>query len=198
MTRLFVLLALVLGLSACAGESVWAPDEAVAKAHYSSSNAPTLTLFTVINVNSGNGGHSALLVDAPSERVLFDPAGSFHHPRLPERNDVVHGMSDPAVDFYIDYHSRTSWRVVKQDLAVPAGVAELALRLVKENGAVGNAQCAQSISAILKQLPGFEGIRSTMFPVPLMDQFATYSGVTSSEYHDDDPDINGEILVRGI
>lgn len=198
MKRLFLLLSLLLGLAACAGESVWAPDEAVNRARYSSSNAPTLTLFTVINVTNGSGGHSALLVDAPSERVLFDPAGSFQHPRLPERNDVIHGMSDPAVDFYIDYHSRTSWRVVKQDLVVPAAVAEQALRLVINNGAVGSAQCTNSISAILMQLPGFESIRSTMFPVNLMDQFNGFQGVVRSEYHDDDPDINGEILVRGI
>lgn len=198
MRRIFVLLTLLLGLAACAGESVWAPDEAVDRARYSSSNAPTLTLFTVINVKSGNGGHSALLVDAPSERVLFDPAGSFNHPRLPERNDVIHGMSDPAVDFYIDYHSRTSWRVIKQDLVVPAGVAEQALRLVKENGAVPQAYCANSISNLLRQLPGFDSIRSTMFPENLMKQFSDFQGVQRSEYHDNDPDINGEILVRGI
>lgn len=198
MKRILVLITLLFGLAACAGESVWAPDEAVAKARYSSSNPPTLTLFTVVNVNSGNGGHSALMVDAPSERVLFDPAGSFHHPRLPERNDVVHGMSDAAVDFYINYHSRTSWRVVKQDLVVPAAVAEQALRLVQNNGAVPQAYCANSISSILKQLPGFESMRVTMFPVPLMDQFQKFQGVQRSEYHDNDPDINGEILVHGI
>lgn len=198
MKRLFVLLTLLLGLAACAGEPVWAPDEAVAKARYSSSNPPTLTLFTVINVNSGNGGHAALMVDAPSERVLFDPAGSFKHPRLPERNDVVHGMSDAAVDFYINYHSRTSWRVIKLDLVVPAAVAEQARVLVQNNGAVGSAYCANSISSILRQLPGFESIRVTMFPENLMAQFERYQGVTRSEYHDDDPDINGEILVHGI
>ncbi|OIP86605.1 MAG: hypothetical protein AUK37_02865 [Rhodobacterales bacterium CG2_30_65_12] len=198
MKRLLVLLTLLLGLAACAGEPVWAPDDAVEKAHYSSSNPPTLTLFTVINVNSGNGGHAALLVDAPSERVLFDPAGSFHHPRLPERNDVIHGMSDPAVDFYIDYHSRTSWRVVKQDLVVPAAVAEQARALVQSYGAVPQAFCTNAITTILRQLPGFESIRVTMFPVNLMEQFDRFQGVDRSEYHDDDPDINGEILVRGI
>jgi hypothetical protein len=198
MRRLFVLFTLLLGLTACAGESVWAPDEAVERARFSSSGAPTLTLFTVVNVNSGNGGHSALMVSAPSERVIFDPAGSFHHPRLPERNDVVHGMSDAAVDFYTNYHSRTSWRVVKQDIVVSAAVAEQALRMVQNNGAVSQAYCANSISTILHQLPGFESVRVTMFPVPLMEQFAKFPGVTRSEYHDDDPDINGEILVHGI
>lgn len=198
MRRIFFLLAALLALTACAGKSVWAPDEDVARYRYSSSNSATITLFTVINVNSGNGGHSALMVDAPSERVLFDPAGSFHHPRLPERNDVIHGMKPAAVDLYINYHSRISWRVVKQDLVVPAAVAEQARRLVENNGAVGSAFCANSISTILRQLPGFENIKVTMFPVNLMEQFAQYQGITRSEYHDNDPDINGEILARGI
>lgn len=198
MRRFFFLLAALVGLSACSGESVWAPDEDVAHYRYSSSGPATLTLFTVINVNSGNGGHSSLMVDAPSERALFDPAGSFQHPRLPERNDVIHGMKPAAVDLYINYHSRTSWRVVKQDLVVPAAVAEQALRLIKNNGAVGSALCANSVSSILRQLPGFENIRVTMFPVKLMEQFAQYNGVARSEYHDNDPDINGEILAYGI
>ncbi len=198
MQRIFILLLALLGLSACGAEPVWAPDEAVANAHFATSAPPTLTLFTVVNVNSGNGGHSALLVSAPSERVLFDPAGSFHHPRLPERNDVVFGMSDPAVDFYIDYHSRESWRVVKQDLVVSPAVAELALRLVKENGAVPKAFCANSISSILHQLPGFEDIWTTFFPVPLEKAFANRPGVVTSEYHDNDPDNHGTIVAHGI
>lgn len=198
MRKIIVLLSLLFGLAACGAEPVWAPDEAVQKARYSSSGPAMLTLFTVVNVNSGNGGHSALLVSAPSERVLFDPAGSFHHPRLPERNDVVHGMSDAAVDFFIDYHSRTSWRVYKQDLVVSPEVAEAALRAVEAYGAVPKAYCANSISTILKGLPGFENIRVTMFPTNLQKQFAKYPGVVTSQYHDMDPDINGEILVEGI
>lgn len=198
MRRIAFLLMFVFGLAACSADPVWAPDEAVDRARYSSSGPPTLTLFTVINVQSGNGGHSALLVSAPSERVLFDPSGSFKHPRLPERNDVIHGMTNPAVDFFIDYHSRESWRVVRQDLVVPASVAETALRMVKENGAVPNAFCANSIANILRKLPGFEAVRTTMFPEKLQENFATFSGVVTREYHDDDPDNNGYILARNI
>lgn len=199
MRRLFLLFLTLLGLAACgAADPVWAPDEAVERARYSSSGPPTLTLFTVVNVDSGNGGHSSLLISAPSERVLFDPSGSFSHPRLPERNDVIHGMTDSAVDFYIDYHSRESWRVVRQDLVVPADVAEKALRLAKDYGAVPNAFCANSITKILQQLPGFESIKTTMFPVSLQENFAQFAGVVTQEYHDNDPDNNGYILARGI
>lgn len=193
---MFLIIALV-GLTACAAEPKWAPDADVARARVATSNPPTLTLITVINVDSGNGGHSALIVDA-SERVLFDPAGSFYHPRLPERNDVVYGMTDAAVDVFIDFHSRESWRVVRQDLVVPAPVAAKALALVKSNGAVPKAFCANSISGLLSQLPGFEAVSSTMFPVNLMRQFARYPGVVTSEFHDMDPDTNGQIIARGI
>lgn len=198
MRNFVLILAMMLGLAACGAQSVWAPDDAVNQARFSSSGPSMLTLFTVVNVNSGNGGHSALMVSAPSERVLFDPAGTFHHPRLPERNDVVHGMTDAAVDFYIDYHSRTSWRVYKQDLVVPPEVAEQALREVEGYGAVPKAFCANSITTVLKDLPGFEGIRVTMFPNNLQKQFEKYPGVVTTQYHDMDPDINGEILARGI
>lgn len=197
MLRITLLLIALLGLAACGAEPKWAPDDQVRNAHVSTSNPPTLTLISVINVNSGNGGHSALLVDA-SERVLFDPAGSFYHPNLPERNDVVYGMTDRAVDFFIDFHTRESWRVVRQDIVVPAPVAEQALALVKANGAVAKGFCANSISGVLRQLPGFEGISTTMFPVPLMNQFATYQGVVTREFHDMDPDNNGQIVARGI
>jgi hypothetical protein len=198
MIRIFALLTLVLGLSACAGESVWATDEEVQRAHYASSGPATITLFTVINVNSGNGGHAGLMISAPSERVLFDPAGTFHHPRLPERNDVVHGMTDAAVDFYIDYHSRTSWRVVRQDLVVPPAVAEQALRVAKEYGAVPKAHCANALSKVLQSLPGFESIKVTMFPTTLEAKFGAFQGVVRSEYHDMDTDNNGSLLARGI
>jgi hypothetical protein len=198
MQRVILFIVLALGLSACAGESVWAPDAAVEKAHYASGNPPSITLFTVINRNSGHGGHSSLLIDAPSERVLFDPAGTFHHPRLPERNDVIFGMTDPAVAFYIDYHTRISWRTVELKIPVSAEVAEQAKTLVMENGAVPKAFCADSISKILRQLPGFGFVKVTMFPVPLMDQLAGMDGVERKEYEDNDPDNNGYILARGI
>ena len=197
MRRITLLFIALLGLTACTAEPTWAPDELVNEAHVVTSNPPTLTLFTVINVDSGNGGHAALLVDA-SERVLFDPAGSFYHPNLPERNDVIYGMTDTAVNFFIDYHSRESWRVVRQDLVVPPAVAAQALALVQSNGAVPKAFCANSISGVLRQLPGFEGISSTMFPVALMDQFATKPGVVTSEFHDMDVNNNGQLIARGI
>lgn len=199
MQRFVLFLFLALGLAACAAEPVWAPDEEVARAHYASNAPPSITVFTVINRVSGNGGHSSLLINAPSERVLFDPAGTFHHPRLPERNDVIFGMTDPAVAFYIDYHARITWRVVAQQIPVSAEVAEKARKLVMDYGAVPKAFCTNATTKILSQLPGFESIHGSMFPENLMEQIAKlFPGVTTHEYVDDDPDNNGFILARGI
>jgi len=198
MRQVILLLFVALSLAACAGDAVWAPDEEVARAHYASGEPASITIFTVVNRNSGNGGHSSLLINAPSERILFDPAGSFHHPRLPERNDVIFGMTDAAVEFYIDYHTRISWQTFEQTILVPPEVAEQARRLAMDYGAVPHAFCANSISAILRQLPGFDGIGSTMFPTVLMDRFAKLPGVTTQDFIDDDPDNNGYILARGI
>lgn len=198
MRRIFVIIFLMVGLAGCAGEPVWAPDDAVQRANYVHPGPSSLTLFTVMNLDTGSGGHSALMVNAPSGRVLFDPAGSFHHPRLPERNDVVYGMTPAAVVFYNDYHSRVSWETYMQEIPVSAAVAESAKRAVEANGATPKAFCANHISTILSSLPGFEDIGVTMFPEDIMEVWSKKPGVTTQRFHDNDPNENGEILARGI
>ncbi len=101
-----------------------APDSAILAARYVPDGPPSVTLFTVVNNQSGSGAHSGLLISG-SERVLFDPAGSFNHPRLPERGDMHHGMSDPMVAFYIDYHARETYRVIEQTVPVSPMVAAI-------------------------------------------------------------------------
>lgn len=197
MHRILLSLFLLVGLAGCAAESKWAPDAEVTRARYVHSGPPVISLFTVVSNSSGNGGHSALLING-SQRVLFDPAGSWYHPRIPERNDVHYGITEPTVDFYIDYHARITWRVYRHDIVVSPEVAEQAIRLVEGYGAVPKALCTTSVTAVLRQLPGFEGIRSTMFPVPAMESFKKLPGVVEREYLDDDPDNNGYIIARGI
>ena len=178
-------------LSACgAAEPIWAPDDLVARQTYRHEGPTRLTLFTVINNKSGAGGHSALMVNAPSQRVIFDPAGTFYHPHLPERNDVHFGMSDAAVDFYIDYHARVSWHVVEQTIDVSPEVADLVLAKVQAYGAVPKAQCANSISDILQTVPGFEDAPNTSFPKKLMVWFDDKAGRAPKTYFDDSPDNN--------
>ena len=174
-----------LALAACSAEPVWAPDSAVNAAIYRSGGPATLTLFTVKNTGSGNGAHTALLVDA-SQRILFDPAGSFGATAIPERNDVLFGFSPAAEQAYISYHSRTEFYVVAQKIAVPPAVAEQALQLSLSNGAVAKANCTRATSAIIRQLPGFESIGGTWFPNNLSDAFEKVPGVQTREIREQD------------
>jgi hypothetical protein len=106
--RRFFLLGAPLALGACAAEPVWAPDDLVQRNIYRHPGPNMLTLFTVLNVGSDNGAHSGLMVSG-SQRVIFDPAGTFKHPTIPERNDVIFGATPGLVDLYIDYHTRETY-----------------------------------------------------------------------------------------
>ncbi len=182
-------------LTACgAAEPIWAPDAEVARSRYVHGAPYEITLFTVINNKSGKGGHSALMVNAPSQRAIFDPAGTFYHPHLPERNDVHFGMSDAAVEFYKDYHARITWHVVEQTVTVSPEVATLALAKIQAYGAVPKAMCAKSVSDILNDLPGFSGAPQTLSPKKLMSWFGELPGVTETKFYDDSPDENGQLV----
>lgn len=194
MLRAVLALLALLTLAACGAEPKWAPEEQVQAARYVHDGPPAITLFTVINNRSGSGAHSGLMING-SERIMFDPAGTWNHPRIPERNDVHFGITPRIVNFYIDYHARETFRVVEQTVVVSPGVAELVAQRAKAYGAVPKAQCASSISSILRGVPGFEGIGSTMFPNRLMEDFARIPGVTGRTIYDEDADKNHGVLL---
>ena len=102
MRRSLVLLALCAALTACgAPEPKWAPDADVAKARYVHSGPKSVTLYTVIHAQNGSGAHSGLMING-SQRIMFDPAGSWALPKLAERNDVHFGITEKMKNFYID------------------------------------------------------------------------------------------------
>lgn len=180
-------------LSGCTAERVWAPDADVTRAAYRHEGPPRLTLFTMINNRTGAGAHTSLMING-SQRVIFDPAGSFKHETLPERNDVVYGITPPVADVYTRYHARKTYHVKVQELDVSPAVAEAALRAVMSYGAVPSAMCARSTSTVLSGLPGFEGIQPTWYPVKLADQFDKIPGVRTQELYEYDSDDNSKVL----
>ncbi len=194
MRRLFLCFVALLSLAACGAESTWATDEAVQKAAYVAPGPKTLTLFTVINNRSNGGAHSGLLINN-SQRVIFDPAGSWKLDRLPERNDVHYGMTDKMVNFYIDYHARETYRVVEQTVVVTPEVADIAYQLVRDYGPVPKSQCTKSTSHILRQVPGFESMPQTWYPAVLMKAFGELPGVKTRVIRDEDADDNHGILM---
>ena len=182
MLRLALALMALLGLAACGADQTFAPQAEVDAARYVEGPPTYIVLYTGINDRNGSGAHSALLVNA-SQRVLFDPAGTFTHPRAPVQGDVHYGITDSVLAAFLDYHARDSatekFHVVERRLYVSPEVAEMILRKVQANGAVPKAQCASSISAILRSVPGFESVPSTWFPIKLGEGFGQLPGVTT-------------------
>ena len=185
MRKIILLLLLPLFLMGCGAKSEWAPDERIAEVAYRHPGPATLTLVTMINNRSGSGAHTALVINA-SQRVIWDPAGSFAHSRIPERNDVIYGINPEAYNVYKSAHARETYHVVMQEIPVAPEVAEQAFALARQLGPVGQAQCTSSTSRLLSQLPGFENIGSHLFPRKLMDVFAKYPGVKTDKVFEND------------
>lgn len=186
--RAFILTA-PLALAACgaARDEVLAPQSAIDRVAYVHPGPKRLTLLTMKNTGSGNGAHTGLLINA-SQRVLWDPAGSFGHASIPERNDVHFGITPRIEQFYISFHSRITYYTLIQEIDVSPAVAEQAMRLALANGPTPQAACTTHTSRMLTQLPGFESIGRTFFPSNLSDQFAKIPGVRESEYREEDGD----------
>jgi hypothetical protein len=182
---LFISLALF-GLAGCTAEPIWAPEEQVQRAAYVHPGPKTITLVTVINNRSQSGAHSGLMING-SQRVIFDPAGTFRHPSIPERNDVQLGIRPPILNLYIDYHARDTFHVVLQEIEVTPEVAERALQTVQNYGAVPKAMCSNAISRVLAQIPGFESVGHSFFPAKTMNKFAELPNVKTSRVFDDRP-----------
>ncbi len=192
MNRRSFILGAPLALTACgatSGAQVWAPQDVVDAAVYRGTAPKSLTLLTMLNVGSDNGAHTSVVVDA-SQRVLFDPAGSFLSPSIPERNDVLFGISPNIEQYYISYHARASYYVQAHKIVVSPEIAEQALQLVLANGAVPQSLCTRATSKILRQLPGFEALKTTFFPNNLRDQFEKLPGVTMQEFRENDAENN--------
>ncbi|MEE3316293.1 MAG: hypothetical protein VX202_00905 [Pseudomonadota bacterium] len=194
MRRLVLAIALPAVLAACGAEEVWAPDEAVRAAVYRSDQSPSITLITAVNNRSNEGAHSAILING-SQRVLYDPAGSWWHKTVPERNDVLYGMTPLMLEFFIDYHARETYRVEVHEIKVTAEQAEAALRAAEAQGAAPKAFCANHTGQVLRQVPGFEKIGGGFFPGRLKKSFAKLPGVVETIYYDDDFDDNRGVLA---
>ncbi len=187
MDRRAFLIGLPLALAGCGAQEVWAPDDVVARAIYRKPGRTYLTLYTMKNVGSDSGAHTALLINA-SQRVMFDPAGSWKQAVMPERNDVLFGVTPRLEQLYVSFHARVTYYVIGQTIDVSPEVVERALQLALVSGPVPQAQCARITSRLLRQRPGFESIRATWGPNKLSDDFARLPGVVTEEYREDDDD----------
>lgn len=162
--------------------------EEAAAAAYRHPGPPEIVLYTMINNRSGAGAHSSLLINAPSQRVIYDPAGSARFTGVPEVGDMLYGITPEARGFFESAHARSTYRMRILSRPVDGAVAERALRLAQARGTVGPALCSNAVSDILAKLPGFESLRGIWLPNRLADRFATLPGVTERVLREDDGD----------
>ncbi|MBO9478397.1 hypothetical protein J7382_12695 [Shimia sp. R11_0] len=183
-------LAMSLSVAACSVRNpveTNAPDSEVAAARYVHDGPKRLTLYTMISNETGAGAHTSLMINA-SERVAYDPAGSFRTEGITAKNDVVYGMTPYLVDQYTRFHARETYHVVVQSIDVSPQVAEIALREAQSLGPVLEAQCALTTSQLMSQLPGFEDAPRSYSPKKLSAYFADKGASYDRlfEYDDDD------------
>ncbi len=186
MHRIAGLALLMLVLAGCVGDQPPNADPArLAAVAYRDPGPPKLTLYTMVNNRTGSGGHTSLMINA-SERVIFDPAGSFRADVVPERNDVLFGITPAVEQAYRGSHARSTFHVLVQEIEVTREQAEIAYRLALANGAVPGAFCTSATSRLLQRVPGFASIGTALFPTRLSAQFEALAGVRSSRYYEND------------
>ncbi|WP_299043463.1 hypothetical protein [uncultured Tateyamaria sp.] len=185
--RMLAALAVCGALAGCAQPPAvpYASDARVASVAYRAPGPATITVMTMVSNRDGSGGHSALMING-SQRVIFDPAGSFVNERVPEQEDVLYGVSPAVLKGYKSAHARSTFHVVSQTVEVTPEQAEIALQLAQRNGAVPRAFCTNANTNLLRQVPGFEDIRTTFFPTNLMEQMAQRPGVIEDRYFEND------------
>ncbi|MEO0746421.1 MAG: hypothetical protein AAFY49_13840 [Pseudomonadota bacterium] len=185
--RAFGALGLCVVLAGCADPPniPYASDDRIKASAYREPGPATLTVITMINNRSGKGGHSALMING-SQRVIFDPAGSFENVRVPEQEDVLYGVSPAVLAGYKSAHARSTYHVVLQTVEVTPEQAEVALQLAAANGPVARAFCTNATTGLLRQVPGFGDVNQTFFPTNLMEQMAARAGVSEERYYEDD------------
>lgn len=184
--RLCAVLLMVSLLAACAaGPRASAPPEVVARAIHPNGGPAEVTLVTVINNRTGAGDHSALILSG-SQRVVFDPAGSFELAAAPRRGDVLYGISPAVEAIYKGYHARDTHHLRVQTLSVSREAADAAIATAEGFAPAGPGFCAVRTGAVLRNLPGLEGLPGSFFPRRLADALAERTGVEGSLVFVDD------------
>jgi hypothetical protein len=160
------------------------PDE-IARARYVSTDAPSVTLLSMVNTGSGRSAHSALLING-SQQVLYDPAGTFTHPELPRAGDIHYGMTPRYVDYYERYHARFDHFVQAQKVYVDRATADQVIANAQREGQKLKMECALAVADVLQPVPPFEDVRTTFFPETVREDFAHIAGVENSYVYEMD------------
>ena len=173
--RIAFALAGAVALSGCEVYEPASPDE-ISRARYESAEPPSVTLISMVKTSSGRSAHSALLING-SERVLYDPAGTFEHPNLPRAGDIHYGMTPKYVEYYERYHARYSHFVETQTVPVSRETADRIIANARAEGKSFKMTCSVVTAEVVQNVPPFTSVRSSWFPETLREDFARIPGV---------------------
>ena len=184
---------------ACSGADTFnpAPLAEVQRRAYVHSAPPSITLYHDHQQRERRGRALTALLINGSQRVLWDPAGSFRHPFVPERGDLHYGVTENIRKAYVDYHVRDSHHVVTQKMAVPPSVAERLLSAAGQRTGrpIGRpvpirqaASCATRASMS----------RAHRFPKSLMRDLSALPGVTTVKVDQSNVDTSHDVNFGDI
>ena len=177
----------VVAAFALAGCEVYTPatPDAILAARYESPEPPSVTLMSMVNGSSGRSEHAALLING-SQRVLYDPAGTFTHPDLPRAGDVHYGMTPRFVDYYERYHARFGYFVEVDEVPVSRAAADRLIANAQAEGQQMKMMCGFAAADVLRPVPPFEGVTKSLWPEGLRKDFKRMPGVTTSYVYEND------------
>lgn len=182
--RVFGLVCILVALAGCARE-VSSSASDIARASHTSDERPYIALVSMVDRRDERAAHTAMIINA-SQRIIYDPAGTFQHPSMPERGDVHYGATDRMVDYYERYHARFSHYVHTQKIYVTPELAERVLRRTEAQGPSPKMFCTINTAQILKDMPEFSYIKVGFFPENLRRQIAKYPGVVDTYVVEED------------
>ena len=190
--KFFGILALIALLVGCAQFSD-APPEEVARARYVSDDEPYVALFTMIRRRNDRGAHTALVVNG-SQVAIYDPAGSFEHPNMPERGDVLYGVTPVMKKIYENYHARSTVYVREQRVPVSREFADAVIARMEAQGASSKAFCAINTAEVLRDFPEFAHVPRSFYPSNIMAAFDEVPGVEERLIFAEDEGQNIDLL----
>lgn len=118
--------------------------------------------------------HTGLIIHAPEGRVIYDPAGFWHHPDAPRINDVSYGMTPELEELYLTRRSpglrSGNWVVHLFESEVPPAVASRAVAIAEARKPLFFGACAWGLTTLLAQLPGFQDMRTALLPLGALEQ----------------------------
>jgi hypothetical protein len=161
-------------------------QELRAETSYFPDNAPPSATLLLSEHKGGSGAVHAALVITGSERVIYDPSGSFTHPDTRRLGDVVYGASDPVVEMFALHNADKDHDAMMRRIPLSAEEAEQMLARARSRGGAMPGYCAKSVADVMRAAPRFAAMRDTFWPSNVLEDFVQFGPVETRVVSDTD------------